>query len=98
MLARSFAAVPTLSNACRPPATARRVWEPVTHLQHLDGTVMLGGSGGGVHAINLATGALQHAAQRAADHEGPLTGLHACAALGHFVTSGRDGMVKVRPA
>ena len=56
---------------------------------------MLGDSAGGLHTVGWDVGALRNSSQHAADHEGPVTGLHAIPELRHFVAGGRDGMVKV---
>ncbi len=61
----------------------------------MDDIIVLGDSAGGLHTVGWESGALRNSSQRATDHEGPITGLHASQELRHFVTGGRDGMVKV---
>lgn len=56
--------------------------------------VILGGSAGGVHLVNLESGGLV-ASPKMEDHEGPVTGLSAHMALRHFISCSSDGMVKV---
>lgn len=56
--------------------------------------MVLGGSAGGVHLVNMDSGDLL-ASPKMQDHEGPVMGLSGHMTLRHFVSCGADGMIKV---
>ena len=72
----------------------RRLNERLTHLETMGSVVILGGSAGGVHLVNLDSGELV-ASPKMEDHEGPVTGLSAHMALRHFISCSSDGMIRV---
>lgn len=68
--------------------------EKLTHLESMGSVVVLGGSAGGVHLLNLDSGDLV-VTPKMEDHEGPVTGLSAHVTLRHFISCSADGMIKV---
>ena len=71
-----------------------RFTERLVHLESMGAMVVLGGSGGGVHLVNLDSGDLV-ASPKLEDHDGPVTGLSAHITLQHFISCSTDGMIKV---
>lgn len=80
--------------SCQHCPCVHRFLESIHHMVPRDGTVLLGGAAGGIHILDIDTGALL-VSPRMEDHDGPVTSISTIPILHHFLSSGMDGIIKV---